>query len=116
MQVDLLLPEDLYNKAWKSLEHRIGKYEYSKVTMSLSQLLEGDFFNTYIKAGNITMLSNGRAGMGNLHTLREGVLRVELPKEKYERAGLVGKPIPDGGRKHVSRRYRTGPYSSYFAC
>lgn len=34
-----------------------------------------------------------------------GQLRLELAKEKYERSGLVGKPMPDGGRKHVKTRY-----------
>lgn len=34
-----------------------------------------------------------------------GQLRLELAKEKYERSGLVGKPMPDGGRKYVKTRY-----------
>ena len=34
-----------------------------------------------------------------------GLLRLELPKEIYERAGLVGTPVRDGGRKHVKSRY-----------
>jgi ribonuclease P/MRP protein subunit RPP40 len=42
----------------------------------------------------------------NLADRSAGTLRIELPKERYERAGLVGKPVPDGGRKHVKTRYR----------
>ena len=34
-----------------------------------------------------------------------GVLRLDLAKENYERCGLVGKAIQDGGRKHVKSRY-----------
>ena len=34
-----------------------------------------------------------------------GVLRLELPKDIYERVGLVGSPIRDGGRKHAKARY-----------
>lgn len=35
-----------------------------------------------------------------------GVLCLELAKESYERSGLVGKPMRDGGRKHLKTRYR----------
>ncbi|MCJ1304409.1 Ribonuclease P protein subunit p40 [Hypocenomyce scalaris] len=35
----------------------------------------------------------------------QGILRLELAKETYERAGLVGKPLRDGGRKHIKTRY-----------
>ena len=34
-----------------------------------------------------------------------GLLRIELPKEVYERTGLLGQPIEDGGRKQVKTRY-----------
>lgn len=34
-----------------------------------------------------------------------GQLRLELPKEIYERTGLTGKPIRDAGRKHVKTRF-----------
>lgn len=30
---------------------------------------------------------------------------MELSKEKYERCGLSGQPICDGGRKHIKARY-----------
>lgn len=77
------------------------------------------------------MLSEGRPGIDNLYMLRNGmqslirshllftllcfakwllryligVLRMELSKEKYERCGLSGQPICDGGRKHIKARY-----------
>ena len=34
-----------------------------------------------------------------------GILRLELARDKYERCGLVGKPIRDAGRKHIETRY-----------
>ena len=79
------------------------------------------------------MLSEGRAGIDNLYYLKEGstssilvfvlspvfgfavthgsrfytigLLTLELSKETYERAGLVGQAIRDGGRKHLKTRY-----------
>jgi len=38
-------------------------------------------------------------------SLPVGILRLDLDKESYERAGLVGKAIRDGGRKHVKTRF-----------
>ncbi|KAI4279875.1 MAG: hypothetical protein L6R35_006015 [Caloplaca aegaea] len=73
--------------------------------MPLSALLDGEFFNFYIKSGNIMMLSEGRAGIDSLYSLKDGQLRLELPKETYEKVGLVGDPIRDVGRKHVKTRY-----------
>lgn len=37
---------------WKDVSNKLQMLGYSRVTMPLSALLEGDFFNTYIKAGN----------------------------------------------------------------
>ena len=69
------------------------------------------------------MLSEGRPGIDDKYSLKDGarmqsaisckptlnlpigVLRIDLAKEKYERSGLVGKPIRDGGRKHMKTRY-----------
>lgn len=36
---------------------------------------------------------------------RLGVLTLELDKSTYERAGLVGKAIRSGDRKHIKSRY-----------
>lgn len=68
------------------------------------------------------MLSEGRPGIDDKYSLKEGnlflgplshsklsmaigVLRLDLAKENYERCGLVGKAIQDGGRKHAKSRY-----------
>lgn len=50
-QVDLLLSEELYDSIWKDVEARMANVRYSRVIMSLSDLLEAEFFNTYIKIG-----------------------------------------------------------------
>lgn len=50
-QVDLLLSEELYELIWKDVEARMANVRYSRVIMSLSDLLEAEFFNTYIKIG-----------------------------------------------------------------
>ena len=68
------------------------------------------------------MLSEGRPGIDDKYSLKDGdlslellshsklsvaigVLRLDLAKENYERCGLVGKAVQDGGRKHVKSRY-----------
>lgn len=38
-------------------------------------------------------------------SITSGILKLDLDKESYERAGLVGKAIRNGGRKHVKVRY-----------
>lgn len=104
-RVELLLSEELYDLIWKDVEARLANVRYSRVIMSLSDLLEAEFFNTYIKIGNILMLSEGRPGVDNLYTLKDGNLRLELSKESYERCGLNGTSVRDGGRKHIKSRY-----------
>ena len=46
-----MLPQELYHVVWKDVEAKIGNIQYSRVIMSLSELLEGDFFNKYLKIG-----------------------------------------------------------------
>lgn len=69
------------------------------------EIISGDFFNTYIKAGNIVMLSEGRSGTDNVLSLSEGVLRIEVDKPTYEKMGLEGKAVGGDGRKHVKARF-----------
>ncbi|RLM00471.1 hypothetical protein CFD26_107480 [Aspergillus turcosus] len=103
--VEVLLPEEVYASIKDSLEPKVQKLRYARVFMSPSALLEGEFFNAYIKTGNILMISEGRSGSDNVYTLKDGILKLELGKEVYERTGLTGKPIRSGGRKHAKERY-----------
>ncbi|KAI9045678.1 ribonuclease P protein subunit p40 [Aspergillus affinis] len=103
--VEVLLPQKAYTAAESSIDSKLQTLRYARVFMSLSNLLEGEFFNTYIKSGNVLMISEGRSGSDNVFSLRDGILRLELGKEVYERTGLTGKPIRSGGRKHGKERY-----------
>lgn len=78
---------------------------YAKVILKPLDIISNPFFTDYIKLGNITLLSEGRPGVDNRFSLHEGVLHIELEKATYERAGLTGKAIPDGGRKHHKNRF-----------
>ena len=96
----LTLPQELYHVVWKDIEAKITNIQYSRVIMSLSELLEGDFFDKYIKIGtlslaytlticfhfvffcssyhpflgNVLMLSEGRPGVDDRYSLRDGKL------------------------------------------
>ncbi|EWG49344.1 hypothetical protein FVEG_08905 [Fusarium verticillioides 7600] len=98
-KVDLILPSEAYDAACQQLSNAQNAPCYSKVVMSLGDILQGDFFTEYIKKGDIMMLSEGQTTVGMLFTLREGILTMFVDKETYERAGLVGKPYgAKGGR------------------
>ena len=103
---------------------------YARVYMKLGEVLQGDFFTEYIKkggrmtdildeqyltgAGNIMMLSEGRPLVDNVFSLYDGTLRLELDRPTYERCGLQGTPIEDGGRKHQKNRWgNEGPPALY---
>ncbi|TKA76893.1 hypothetical protein B0A49_01298 [Cryomyces minteri] len=101
----LILPSELYELIKHELDGDVGTLRYSRVNMSLGEIISGDFFNHYVKIGNVLMLSEGRHGVDHVFSLYEGVLRLELDKATYERAGLVGTAVLDGGRKHVKTRY-----------
>ncbi|PGH01722.1 ribonuclease P/MRP protein subunit RPP40 [Blastomyces parvus] len=101
----LVLPKEIYDSVWDSISSRIQTPQFAKVILPLSALLEHDFFNPYIKIGDILLISEGRSGVDNVYTLKDGVLRLELDKNSFERAGLDGKSIRTGGRKHVKERY-----------
>lgn len=51
------------------------------------------------------MLSEGRPLVDNIFCLCDGTLRLELDRPTYERCGLQGTPIEDGGRKHQKSRW-----------
>jgi len=51
------------------------------------------------------MLSEGRPLVDNVFSLYEGILRLELDRVTYERCGLQGTPIEDGGKKHQKARW-----------
>lgn len=51
--------------------------------MSLSQVLEGDFFTDFIKIGDIIMTSRGRQDTDNVFTLKDGLSFFLLPMATF---------------------------------
>lgn len=51
LEVDLVLPEELYNLIWEDVQSKLANVRYSRVIMTLSDLIENDFFTVYIKTG-----------------------------------------------------------------
>ncbi|KAJ5929448.1 hypothetical protein N7454_006398 [Penicillium verhagenii] len=103
--VEVILPKDVYDSSQMLLDVELEKPQCAQVFMYPSDILEHDFFNTYIKAGNILLISEGKPGSDTVFTLRDGLLKIETGKEIYERTGLSGRPIRSGGRKHVKERF-----------
>ncbi|KAJ4385422.1 hypothetical protein N0V93_009850 [Gnomoniopsis smithogilvyi] len=103
-RIDLVLPEE----SWELIRETMLSAAcpgFSRVTMSLAQILQGDFFTEYIKIGDIIMLSKGRRDVDNVFTLKDGKLTLYLDKETYERAGLVGKPYGAKGDRGLKPRW-----------
>ncbi|GAM82099.1 hypothetical protein ANO11243_000780 [Dothideomycetidae sp. 11243] len=103
--VDILGPDDTIRVLRDKLQPVTAGLRYARVHMKLLDLVQGDFFNTYIKQGNIAMLSGGKPGVDNTFSFHDGILRLQLDRPTYERAGLTGKPIMSPGRKHSKYRY-----------
>ena len=103
-RVELMIPEELFSIISEVVLPQFPAPAYSRVILPLRALLEGDFFNTYIKLGNILMLSEGRIGAENVYCVSDGKLRLHLDRESYERCGLAGKP--DGVKGSRGRKPR----------
>lgn len=53
----MILPEELYHLIWENVAERIENIQYHQVIMSLSELLEPDFLNKYVKTGTYFFIS-----------------------------------------------------------
>lgn len=104
-RIELIMPEELYPTIEKCILSRDYAFNYSRVILPLKALLEEDFFNEYIKKGNILMLSEGQIGAGNVYFLKEGKLRLHLDRKSYESAGLVGKPDGTMASQGIKKRW-----------
>ncbi|PVH72941.1 ribonuclease P 40kDa subunit [Cadophora sp. DSE1049] len=104
-KTELILPEELYDIIKKDVVTDLSKPVYSRVILPLGALLEGEFFNEYIKRGNVLMLSEGKSDIDNVYSLREGVLTLHLDKASYERAGIIGKPDGVKGKRGTKPRW-----------
>ncbi|KAF2967912.1 hypothetical protein GQX73_g5672 [Xylaria multiplex] len=105
-KVDLVLPEELLQLVKERILNDAAQTpSHYRVIMTLRQVLEGDFFTQYIQIGNIMMLSEGKADIDNVFSIRDGKLAMYLDKETYERAGLVGKPHGVKGARGLQPRW-----------
>ncbi|KAL9053464.1 MAG: hypothetical protein Q9162_004767 [Coniocarpon cinnabarinum] len=111
--MDLLLPSELSEIVKSHLRRELTltghtsssgaawpSSKFCKVFLSLSDVLNGDFFTTYVKTRTVALRSEGRIGVDCVYSLVQGTLTLHLPAHIYQRTGLVGKPIEHGGRKH----------------
>lgn len=100
--LDLVLPADLADAVRTYLASRPARV-YARAWLTLRDVLEDDFLDAYIRAGGAGLLSEG----ADLQfQIRDGVLRIEMDRATYERAGIVGTPVEDGGKKHQKMRWR----------
>ncbi|GKT83966.1 ribonuclease P 40kda subunit [Colletotrichum tofieldiae] len=104
-KVELILPQECCEVVHQKLVMDVAAPTFHRVIMTLGQVLDGAFFNEYIKRGNILMFSEGRTTVENVFSLREGLLTMYLDKETYERAGLVGKPHGVKGKRGLKPRW-----------
>lgn len=51
LYTDLILPKDVYDAVWNSMRSKLEQPQYIQVILPLSALLEGEFFNAFIKTG-----------------------------------------------------------------
>ncbi|KAK4161846.1 ribonuclease P 40kDa subunit-domain-containing protein [Cladorrhinum sp. PSN259] len=104
-RADLIIPQDVFELVKAKLLQDEATPKYTRVIMSLHDILSGEFLTRYVKDGNLSMLSEGRLGIDNVFALRKGVLTMYLDKETYERAGLVGKPHGVKGKRGLKPRW-----------
>ncbi|KAF2622197.1 hypothetical protein BU25DRAFT_403287 [Macroventuria anomochaeta] len=103
--LDLILPAELWDLVRTHLSAHSERV-YARAFLKLSDILEEDFLDAYIRNGSVSMLSAGRPLVDTRFEIVEGVLRMEMDRPTYERAGLVGVPVEDGGKKHQRNRWR----------
>ncbi|KAK0383080.1 hypothetical protein NLU13_8994 [Sarocladium strictum] len=103
-KVDLIMSQDHANIVQEKLDYILSP-SYSRVTMTLGQILEKDFFTDYVKTGSVLMMSQGRKAVDDVFTLEYGSLNMYLGKESYERAGLVGKTYGAKGNRKLKPRW-----------
>jgi ribonuclease P/MRP protein subunit RPP40 len=103
--LDLVLPAEIWDLVRARLDE-LNARVYACAWMKLGDVLEEDFLDAYIRNGSTSILSKGRADVDTRFEIREGVLTIEMARQVYESAGLVGVPIEDGGKKHQKMRWR----------
>lgn len=71
-QVDVVLPQESFEKIRMRLAQDSFSPTYQRVIMKLGDILDGDFFTQYVKVGDVMMLSEGKIGQDNVFSLKDG--------------------------------------------
>jgi ribonuclease P/MRP protein subunit RPP40 len=100
-----MLMSDEWERIKDELLSKLQPTQWVDVIMPLSALAEESFWNENISTGNVSMLSEGVIGVDSVYGLTNGVLRLNLSREVYERVGLQGKPTQFGNMKHLKNRW-----------
>jgi ribonuclease P/MRP protein subunit RPP40 len=93
-------PREHENESQHQHQHQ---HVYARAFLSLSDILEDEFLDAYVRHSTTTLLSRST---NPAFRLCNGVLRIDMDRPLYERAGLVGTAIEDGGKKHSKWRWR----------
>ncbi|KAK9465365.1 ribonuclease P 40kDa subunit-domain-containing protein [Lipomyces arxii] len=95
-RLEILLPSDIYDGQLQSLIELNGisfgtNSKYYHTTTSLGSFLKSEYLDPFIKQNNCLVLSLGSIDRDDVYCIYDGVLRLSLRKETFERAGLQGK-------------------------
>lgn len=99
------MPDEAHDVIREAVLQSVNPARYATVFFPLSAILAPEFLATYIKTGSIILISEGRAGIDNTFTVHDGLLRLFLNKEAYERSGLVGKLDGTATAKRTKARW-----------
>ena len=102
--LDLILPAELWDVVRAHLSSSKERV-FARIFLKLSDILDEEFMDAYIRQGSVSMLSSGRPLVDTRYEVVDGVLKMEMDRQTYERAGLVGVPVEDGGKKHQKNRW-----------
>ncbi|KAJ4985540.1 ribonuclease P 40kDa subunit [Stagonosporopsis vannaccii] len=102
--LDLVLPAEVWQLVHTHLAH-LNARVYARAWLKLSDILDDEFLDAYIRNASATLLSAGRPLLDTRLEIVAGVLRIDMSRPLYERAGLVGVPVEDGGAKHKRNRW-----------
>lgn len=102
--LDLVLPPEVWDVVRAHLAQHSARV-YARAWLKLSDVLDEPFLDAYVRNGSASLLGAGRPRVDTRMQVVAGVLRLEMATPLYERAGLVGRPLEDGGAKHKRARW-----------
>ncbi|KAK9345347.1 ribonuclease P 40kDa subunit-domain-containing protein [Lipomyces starkeyi] len=112
-RVDIIIPTDAYEGAVSLSPILNGRkcaedWRYYHTTTPLGSFFKPEFMNQYIKKDNCLVLSLAEIDTEDVYCIYDGILRLSLRKETYERMGLQGKSSRfSKSRFYVERNLRS---------